>query len=80
MKIMNTECKRQIQVAQEPPEKKGSRCLTGRQIAYMICAFFKINDVQGKALGLNDLWNIALRSRQLEDVRPSLGRSVRISC
>ena len=39
--------------------------LTGRQIAYQICAYFKINDVHRIAFGMNDLLNIELRNDNL---------------
>ena len=48
--------------------------LSGRQIAVMVCAFFKINDVQGSAFGMDDVLNVELRNETLKIVRPSLGR------
>ena len=46
MKIVNAEFKSKIQVAEELQAKRELPTLTGRQIAFMIYAFFKINDVQ----------------------------------
>ena len=40
--------------------------LTGRQIAHQIYAFFKIDDLQGRAIGTNDLLNIELHNDNLE--------------
>ena len=36
--------------------------ISGRRIARVVHAFFKINDVQGKVIGLSDLLNMELRS------------------
>ena len=47
-----------MQVAKELEEKKNLPLLTGRQIAFMICAFFEINNVHGRAMSMNDLLNI----------------------
>ena len=40
--------------------------LTGRQIAYQIDAFFKLNDVPGRVSGSNDMLNIELRDDNLK--------------
>ena len=45
-------------------KEKALQMLTRRQIALMIFAFFEINDVQGKVIGINDLLN-----RQSQEVR-----------
>ena len=42
---------------------KGLTMLTGRQIAFMLCAFY---NVQGRAIGMNDLLNIELRNDSLK--------------
>ena len=63
------------QVAQEMQEKTGLPMLTGRLIAFMIHALFKVSDVQGGATGVK-LMNIELRNDKLEDVRPGLGRDI----
>ena len=49
-----------MQLAEQVQEKKNRPMLTGRQIAFTIYAFFKINDVQRKVIGTNDLLNIEL--------------------
>ena len=61
LKKLNTDFKRKVQVAEEMQEENGPPMLTGRQIAFMIYAFFKINDAQGRASGMNDLLNVELR-------------------
>ena len=60
-KRLHSEFKRKVEVADETQEKKGLPMLTGRQIA-----FFRSKDIQGRAIGMNDLLNIELRSDTLK--------------
>ena len=52
--------KKGIQVAGELHGKKGFPVFTGRETAHQIYAIFTINDVHGRAIGLNHLLNIEL--------------------
>ena len=74
MKIMNLECKRKVQVAQELQEKKNLPMLTGRQFAFMINVHFKINDVQMRIMSMNDLLNIKFFQRQSQEFRSRVRR------
>ena len=65
VKIMNPKFKRKIQLAEEIPEKKNLPMWTGRQIALMIYRF-KINDVQRRVPGMNDLLDIELLNDSLK--------------
>ena len=63
MKIMNSDLPRKVQVAEElqnPPVP------TGRQSAFMIYAFFKINDGQVRAMSMTALHNIELANDNLK--------------
>ena len=41
-------------------KQKDLAMLTGRQMAFMIHAYFRINDVQGRTRSMNDLLHIEL--------------------
>ena len=60
MKIMNPEFRSKVQVAEALPKLKNLPMLTGRQIAFMTYAYCKVNDVQERAMSMNDLLNIEL--------------------
>ena len=66
MKILNIEFKRKIQVSEELHEKKRLPMLTRRQIASIIYALFKTNDVQMRAVGSDDLPIIEVRNDNLK--------------
>ena len=66
MKIMNSDVKIKIQVAENEHEKKRLPMLRRRQIAYIICSFCTINDVRRRAIGLDDLPNIEVRNDNLK--------------
>ena len=53
-------------MAEDMQEGKALPMLTRGQIAFIIYAYFKINDVQGRATGINDLLNIELRCDSLK--------------
>ena len=55
MKMMYSEFQRKVRVVEEQQEKKKKRhpMLTGRKIAVVMYALFQINDVQGRASGMN---------------------------
>ena len=55
-------------------KKKISPTSTGRQIASRIYVFFKINDVQGRAICMNDLLHIEVVRDNTQKVRTSLER------
>ena len=76
MKITNSEFKRKIQVAENEHEKKRLPILTRRQIAHIICAFFKINDVQRRAFGLDDLPNKEVRYDNLKRVHQAWAQTL----
>ena len=65
-KIMNSRSQGMLRWLENHKRRKGLPTLTGRQIACKIYVFFKINDVQGRALGWNDLLNIELRNENLK--------------
>ena len=73
MKITNSEFKRKIQVGEELHKEKRLPILTRRQIAHIICAFFKINDVQKESYWLGRLAAQRGALRQPEAGPPSLG-------
>ena len=54
MKIIIAEFKRKVHKAEELQDKTNLPMLTGRQIAFMIYAYFKINVVQDRAISMND--------------------------
>ena len=66
MEIFKSEFKRKIQVSEELHEKKRLPMLTRRQIASIIYALFKTNDVQMRAVGLDDLPIIEVRNDNLK--------------
>ena len=51
---MYPEFNRIVQLAEEFQEKENLPMLTGRQMALLIYAYFKINDVEGRAKSMND--------------------------
>ena len=77
MKITNSEFKRKIQVGEELNTKvKRLPILTRRQIAHIICAFFKINDVQRRAFGSDDLLNKEVRYDNLKRVHQAWAQTL----
>ena len=63
---MNQEFQRNVQVVEDFQEKKNLPMLTRRQIAFLIFAHFKINDFQGRSLGMDDLLNTVLINDHLK--------------
>ena len=74
MEIVNLGFKRQVQVAEASEEQENLPVLTGRQIAFMVHTFFKINDVSVGAVSMNDLPNIELSNDKSQTHRSHLGR------
>ena len=70
--FMNPEFKRKVHVAEAFKKKNNLPVFTGRQIAFMIYAVFKINDVQVRAMNTTDPPQY---QRQSQEVRSVLGRN-----
>ena len=60
------ECKRADWLVEEIQEKENLPMLTGRQIAFMVYAFFNFHDHQRGVVGMNDLLNIELVNDNLK--------------
>ena len=74
VKVMNPEFKRRVQVAEELQGRQHFPMMTGRRIVFMIYAFFKINDVQGRVTEHERLAQDRIGQRQSQEVRSVLGR------
>ena len=72
--IVSPEFKRKVHVTEELQDETNLPMLTGRQIVFMIHAYFKINDVQDRAVSMNDVLSSECQ-RQSQEVRADLERN-----
>ena len=66
MKVLDLEFKTKFRWLTKCKKKKGLQVLTGIQFIFMIYALFKINVIQGSAIGMNDLLNIEVGNDNLK--------------